>query len=83
MKYLIFPTVAAARVRSEAAYSAPPGALTSALWDWREHPSDGRAALLIPEAPEDAGIGMGQEAYDALLTGEERADLVNDLPAGW
>lgn len=83
MSYLIFPTAAAAQARSEAAYAAPEGARTSALWGCLVHPIDGRAALLIPETPDQAGIGISQAAYNALLTAEERAVLAAELTDDW
>lgn len=83
MRYLIFASAGEAQWRSEAAYSAPEGAETTALWGWIEHPEDRRAALMVPDTPEDAGVGLSQGEYDALLTSEERADLSEELGEDW
>jgi hypothetical protein len=90
MSYLIFASRTAARTRSRAAYAPlrpddepDSGAVTVALWTSIHHPSDGRTALLIPSTPDAAGLGISQEDYDALLTEEERAALIPDLPAEW
>lgn len=87
--YLILPDAAAAKQRSAAAYAplrapdAPDFAATDAVWAWRLHPEDGRAALDIPATPAGAGLGLSQAAYDGLLTEVERAALVATLPADW
>lgn len=90
MSYLIFATYTEAEARSRAAYaplrpdSEPDdGAVTDALWSVVSHPTDGRAALLIPATPANAGLGISQAAYDGLLTTLERAVLLDDLPADW
>lgn len=85
MKFLIFPTLAAAVVRSEQAWPdcGYGGGTTTSLWAWYEHPTDARALLRIPATPEDAQIGLSQAAYDALLTEDERAALVDALPPDW
>ncbi|PZQ79061.1 MAG: hypothetical protein DI549_21160 [Ancylobacter novellus] len=90
MSYLIFENRTAARTRSRNAYAPlrpddepDTGAVTVALWSSVHHPSDGRAALLIPTTPEQAGLGISQAQYDALLTEDERAALIPDLPAEW
>ncbi|PZQ82649.1 MAG: hypothetical protein DI549_10735 [Ancylobacter novellus] len=90
MSYLIFPTRTAARTRSRNAYAPlrpddepDTGAVTVALWSSLHHPSDGRTALVIPETPEGAGLGISQEDYDGLLSEAERAALIPDLPAEW
>jgi len=88
MGYLILPSHAAAEQRSRAAYAASLAqpsneAVTTTLWEVREHPDDGRAVLVIPEAPEDAALGLSQAGYDALLSDTERQALVTLLPADW
>lgn len=89
MNYLILPTHFAARSRSRLAYAPlrpddePDGAITIALWASVRHPGDGRAALLIPETPIEAGLGVSQEVYDALLSDAERAALLGELPSDW
>lgn len=89
MSYLLFASRAAAEARSRAAYAPlrpqdePDGTVTDALWLVRDHPEDGRAALVVPDGPAGAGLGLTQAAYDALLTAGERAALVGQLPAGW
>lgn len=90
MSYLILPALAAAQARSQTAYAPlrhpdepDYGGLTMAVWEAREHPADGRAALIIPATPAEAGLGLTQAAYDALLTAEERAALVDELPPDW
>lgn len=90
MSYLLFATYAAAEARSRDAY-APlrstdvpgDGAVTDALWSIIPHPTDGRAALIIPETPIEAGLGVSQEIYDALLSDAERAALLKELPSDW
>ncbi|MDQ0347182.1 hypothetical protein [Ancylobacter vacuolatus] len=85
MSFLIVATAAAAHNRSVQAWLdcgyAAGG--TSRLWDVSQHPTDGRAALTIPTSPGDAQIGLAQEAYDALLSGAERAALLPALPPDW
>lgn len=72
IRYLIFDTLAAADARSRAAWTPGPGdTITVRMWDVRPHPSDGRAALVIPDIWADA------------LTEAERAALVDALPADW
>lgn len=88
MRYLIFASHAAAEQRSRAAYAAAVAepsneAVTHALWEVVQHPDDGRAALVIPEAPEEASLGLSQAGYDALLSYTERQALVTLLPADW
>jgi hypothetical protein len=83
MSYLVFHSATAARARSEAAYVTPDGAQTLALWAVVEHPGDGRAALSIPRTPHEAGIALGAAAYEALLTLEERAGMVEELGEDW
>lgn len=90
MSYLIFANRTAARTRSRNAYAPlrpqdepDTGTVTVALWSSVHHPSDGRTALLIPATPESAGLGISQEEYDGLLTEDERAALVADLPSDW
>lgn len=87
MMLLILPSEAQARARSRAAYQAAnlaalPGLVTRALWTWRAHPSDGRAALEIPGTPAEAGLGLPPSVYEALLTADERAALVT-MPPVW
>ncbi|WP_029354092.1 hypothetical protein [Bosea sp. 117] len=86
--YLVFPNLDAALERSRAAYravgpEAAPDAITIALWEAVTHPLDGRAALVLPATPTEAGIGLGQGAYDALLTAGEAAARLAELPADW
>lgn len=89
MSYLVLASRAVAEARSRAAYAPlrpdiePDGAVTDALWSVRDHPEDGRAALVIPDTPAGAGLDLPQAAYDGLLTGEERAALIEQLPADW
>lgn len=72
IKYLVFDTAAAADARSRAAWTPGPGdTITVRLWDIRMHPSDGRAALVIPDDWSDA------------LTDDERAELIDALPDDW
>lgn len=86
MNYLVFPSAALAQARSAEAWQAlgyPAGA-TMYVWAWQLHPTDGRAALCLPLTPEGAQIDVPQASYDALLTAEERAALVEALPGeGW
>lgn len=71
-RYLIFDTLAVADARSCAVWTPGPGdTITVRLWDIRPHPTDGRAALVIPAGSEGA------------LTVSELADLVDVLPADW
>ncbi|MGA0561219.1 hypothetical protein ACO2RV_02135 [Ancylobacter sp. VNQ12] len=89
MSYLILATRASAEARSRAAYAPlrpadePEGAVTDAVWSVRDHPADGRAALVIPSTPAEAGLGLSPAAYDGLLTADERAALIGELPADW
>lgn len=82
MKYLIFETHEAAEARSIAAYEPmrplpePEGTVTSALWTVTRM-ADGRSALMIPDTPAAAGISLSQQAYDDLLSEEERGALVH------
>ncbi|TCK31308.1 hypothetical protein EV667_1417 [Ancylobacter aquaticus] len=83
MMYLIFATAGEAQARSAAAWQAlgsAPGD-TLYLWAWQLHPTDGRAALLLPAMPGEAQIHLSQESYDGLLTPAERAARVETLPA--
>lgn len=83
------PSPIAAEARSQAAYaplrppSEPETAATSGVWGYVPHPSDGRAALVVPPTPIEAGLGLSQAAYDALLAAGERAALIEALPADW
>ncbi|MGH2340635.1 hypothetical protein ACRC7T_04035 [Segnochrobactraceae bacterium EtOH-i3] len=71
--FLILPDEAAADARSRSAWAPGPGdTITTHRWGWRVHPTDGRAALMIPD---------GDEA--AHLTGEEVAALVDRLSEDW
>lgn len=89
MSYLVLASRAAAEARSRAAYAPlrpadePEGAITEAVWLALDHPTDGRAALEIPATPAEAGLGLSQQDYDALLTAGERATLVAELPEDW
>ncbi|HEY9212968.1 MAG TPA: hypothetical protein VIQ29_08940 [Ancylobacter sp.] len=79
-------SVDTAEARSAAAWAAlgPPDAEgTTMLWSVRPHPSSGAAALVVPPTPLAAGIDMPQPDYDALLTSEEHAVLVDALGEGW
>ena len=72
IKYLVFDTATAADARSRAAWTPGPGdTITVRMWDVFPHPSDGRAALVIPAGSEGA------------LTEAERTELVDALPTGW
>ncbi len=86
MAYLIMSSVDTAEARSAAAWAAlgPPDAEgTTMLWSVRPHPSSGVAALVVPGTPSMCGIDLPQPDYDALLTSEERAALVEELGEGW
>ncbi|WP_428029270.1 hypothetical protein [Ancylobacter sp.] len=86
MTYLIFPTLGAAMARSAQAWLAClyPAGETRLLWSCIEHPQDGRAALILPATPDAAQIGISPEAYEALLTQEERQARLEALPGeGW
>ena len=73
MRYLILPDAAAADARSRAAWTPGDGdTITTHRWAWRVHPTDGRAALMIPD---------GDEA--AHLTGDELLALVEGLSEDW
>lgn len=86
MSYLIFASATEAASRSAAAWHAlgsPAGAIQF-LWAWQEHPSDGRAALILPPTPQGAQIDLPPASYEALLTPEEHAAKVEALPGeGW
>ena len=72
IRYLICDALAAADARSRAAWTPGPGdTITVRLWDVLQHPSDGRAALVIPAGSEGA------------LTVGELAALVDALPGDW
>lgn len=72
IRYLIFDSVASADARSRVAWTPGPGdTITVRLWDVVPHPTDGRAALVIPDGSEGA------------LTEAERAALVDALPSDW
>lgn len=89
MSYLILPSVEDAEARSQAAYAPlrplteAEAAITAGVWGYVLHPSDGRASLVVPPTPIEAGLGLSQAAYDALLTAGERAALIEALPADW
>lgn len=85
MTYLAFDTPSLARARSEQAWlDCGYGAGgTRYLWSRVEHPSDGRAALVIPATPGEAQIGLAPGDYEALLSEDERAALVAVLPEDW
>ncbi|WP_421696979.1 hypothetical protein [Ancylobacter sp.] len=86
MSYLIFASAAEAAARSAAAWRAlgTPAGATQFLWAWQEHPSDGRAALIIPPTPQGAQIDLPPADYERLLTAEEHAAKVEALPGeGW
>ena len=73
IRFLILPDAATADTRSRAAWTPGPGdTITTHRWGWRVHPTDGRAALMIPD---------GDEA--AHLTGAEVVALVEGLPDDW
>lgn len=72
IRYLIFDTESAADASSRAAWTPGPGdTITVRMWDIRPHPTDGRAALVIPAGSEGA------------LAEAERAALVDALPEDW
>lgn len=72
-RFLILPDEAAADALSRAAWTPGPGdTITTHRWGWRVHPTDGRAALIIPDG--DAA---------AHLPGEEVAALVDRLSEDW
>lgn len=86
MAYLILSSVEAAEARSAAAWAVlgPPDAEgTTMLWSVRPHPSSGVAAVIVPPTPLAAGIDMPQPDYEALLTSEEHAALVDALGEDW
>lgn len=85
MKFLILQRVEEATARSEKAWAdcGYGGGATTSLWVWCEHPTDGRALLRIPPTPGEAQIGLSQAAYDALITEDEKAALVDALPPDW
>ena len=86
MSYLIFASATEAAARSAAAWHAlgTPAGATHFLWAWQEHPSDGRAALIIPPTPQGAQIDLPPASYEALLTPDEHAAKVEVLPGdGW
>lgn len=85
MSFLIIATVATAQTRSAQAWldCGYEAAATYRLWPVLAHPTDDRAALIIPATPGEAQIGLSQEAYDDLLTDAERAALVADLSPDW
>ncbi|WP_018390927.1 hypothetical protein [Ancylobacter sp. FA202] len=84
MRYLIFDTVPEAQARNAQAWldCGYEAAETYLLWPCIEHP-DGRAALMIVGTPEEAQIGLSQDAYDALLTNDEIAASVVSLSPDW
>lgn len=89
MKYLIFSSTSLARARSRAAYVSlnvpitEEGDNTNAVWFVIKHQSNNTAALLIPENPDQAGLGLSQEDYNNLLTSDERSALLESLPSDW
>jgi hypothetical protein len=78
MRWLIFNSQSAALARSQAAWAdllggpPDPASGTVRLWGVRMHPTDGRAALEIPDA-----------SHDDLFTSDERAALVDALSVDW
>ena len=71
-RYLIYQNIASADVRSRAAWTPGQGDnITIRLWDIREHPIDGRGALIIPDG------------YEDKLTEEERGNLIDSLTDDW
>lgn len=69
IRYLIFPDVASADARSRAAWTPGDGDIvTVRLWSVLPLPSDGQAALVIPDGT------------DARLSEVERSQLLSDLP---
>ena len=78
MRWLIFDSTAAAQARSQAAWAAKlghapdAGAGTTQLWGVVAHPSNGQAAL---EIPDDDDL--------AQLSGDERALVVETLSSDW
>lgn len=86
MAYLIMPSLTAAEVRSAAAWAAlnPPDTEdTTMLWSVRSHPSTEVAAVIVPPTPALCGIDLPQADYEALLTADERAVLVDELGGDW
>ena len=86
MKYLILTSEEAAEARSALAWEAlspPSGGVTSALWSVVPSAIDAQAAMAIPDTPAECGVGIGQAAYDDLLSAGERAALLDELPEGW
>ena len=72
IRFLILPDAATADARSRAAWTLGPGdTITTHRWSWRVHPTDGRAALMIPDGT------------DGPLTQAERAALVDRLSEDW
>ncbi|WP_371346213.1 hypothetical protein [Ancylobacter sp. IITR112] len=85
MSYLLFASAIDAAARSAVGWQAldAPAGATRFLWAWHVHPTDGRAALIIPPTPQGAQIDMPQGDYDALLDEGERARLTYPLPDDW
>jgi hypothetical protein len=83
MKYLVMPSALPVEERSREAWRQVIGSEPPSLWSVCEHPSDGRAALMIGDTPEEAGIDLSQDAYDALLTTQERAVLAGSMSSDW
>lgn len=86
MAYLILSSIEAAEARSAAAWAAlhPPDVEgTTMLWSVRPHPSAEVAALVVPPTPATCGIDLPPQDYEALLTSEERAALVDVLGEDW
>jgi hypothetical protein len=91
MKYLILPNSIQARGRNHAAYCAwrPLGIPQSShdtlyRWNMLIHPTDGRAALAIPD--EEATTDMLDEEGNTItgnLTTDEHAALVDALDETW
>lgn len=71
-RYLILPDEASADARSRAAWTPGLGdTITTHRWGWRVHPTDGRAALMIPDEDE------------AWLAEAEVVALVETLTEDW
>lgn len=85
MSYLILTTAQDALARSERAWldCGYATADTARLWPVVSHPTSGHAALKIAATPSDAQINLPQATYDALLTDDERAELLMVLPDDW
>lgn len=85
MSFLIFPALETAHARSAMAWldCGYEAVGTYMLWLCIAHPTNGGGALMIPDTPLEAQIGLSQQAYDALLTEAEKAMLVDVLPADW